>query len=127
MDCTIEIMLPHRDETDFSGVGNDNYPMLCIVTVYPDRKAPAVVGMQRTGYIHVTNLPDAKFAGIKESLEGAWTDNAKRVWAGLASRFSAQERADLLADRQIEMTWGQFRSKLRHLADERDFGDADEG
>jgi hypothetical protein len=125
MDISIEIMLPTRGSGDFSEAGNARYPMLGIVAVYDHLKATDAVGMPRTGYVHVTDVPDERFARIKRVLETAGTNGSKRAWAGVASRIPLNARNRIVADRQITVGWTAFRNFLRNLAEDRDFTDTD--
>jgi hypothetical protein len=125
MDFSIEVMLPERGAPDFTGTGNNGYPMLSVVAVYDHRKNPSAVGMQRTGYIHVTNAPDGKFDKIKNQLETIWVGSAKRAWSCVSSRLSAFDASALLASRQTEMPWGQFQALIRNNQENRDADAAD--
>jgi hypothetical protein len=49
-------MLPPRGANDYTQSANDRYRVLAPVAVYP-LKTVATVGMQRTGYVHVTGVP----------------------------------------------------------------------
>jgi hypothetical protein len=124
VDITIEVMLPERGSSDFTQPGHNRYPMLGIVAVYDHMKITDSVGMPRTGYIHVTGVPDARFARLKEVIEARGV-GSKRAWSVLDSRISAQAKASLVADRQISVGWAQFRNLLRNRDESRDLTDAD--
>lgn len=133
MDITIEVMLPIRGAADYSGLGNNHYPMLAVCGVHERLLTTPVVNMPRTGYVHVTGVPDDKFDKIKRVLEREWFDlgadgpvfRAKRVWAGIASRIPVNVANNLRVNRQITVTWTQFRNFLQNLQEQRDLTDAD--
>lgn len=130
MNITIEVMLPTRGGSDFTEAGNNKYPMLGVVAVYDHLKATSEVGMPRTGYVHVTGVPDAAFFRIKRVLEQTYEDSpdtsvSKRLWRGVASRIPVNARNRLATDRQITVTWTQFRNFLQNIKEQRDFTDAD--
>jgi hypothetical protein len=128
VDITIEVMLPARGGS-WSDDGHNHYPMLGVVGVYDHMKVTDTVGMPRTGYVHVTGLPDEKFetirARLEESNEGADEKIWKRRWAGVVSRIPFMALNRLMTDRQITVTWTQFRGFLQNIREQRDFADAD--
>jgi hypothetical protein len=128
MDITIEVMLPARGG-DWTQETHGSYRVLTVVDVYDHLKVTPVIGMPRTGYIHVTGVPDQRFARIKDVLLTPWTVGTatveRRLWRGVASRVPANARNRLLADRQITVTWTQFRNFLQDLQEQRDLTDAD--
>lgn len=139
MDLTIEVMLPPRGATDFHTSAHPRWRVLAIVAVYP-LKTVDVVGMPRTGYIHVTGVPmppawsglsedevklriNAKLAAVWEAENGSEIE--RRLWCGLASMLSTKLRNDLLTDRQITVTWTQAKGAIRNVRDNRALADAD--
>jgi hypothetical protein len=125
VDITVEVMLPVRGATDFTGKGNNYYPMLGVVEIYNHMKVTDVVGMPRTGYIHVLNVPELRFPLLKRVLRRKGLNGKKRSWAGLDSRLTALQKNRLLTNRQITMGWLAFRSLLRNLDEDRDLVEAD--
>jgi hypothetical protein len=126
MDITVCVMLPTRGSSDFTEAGNNNYPMLGVVAVYPYMNDTVEISAPRTGYVHVTGVPDDKYQRIKNVLERQ-DEGFKRVWAGVASRIPVNARNRLVADRRITVTWTQFRNFLRNIREDRDFADSDMG
>jgi hypothetical protein len=124
VDITICVMLPPRGSSDFTEAGNANYPMLGVVAVYPYMDETAEIAAPRTGSVHVTGVPDDKFARIKDVLTRGDV-GFKRVWAGVASRIPVNARNRLATDRKITVTWTQFRNFLQNIKEQRDFADAD--
>jgi hypothetical protein len=127
-------MLPTRGSSDFTEAGNNDYPMLGVVAVYPYMNDAEEITAPRTGYVHVTGVPDNKYQRIKDVLERQYEVNIgaegpvffkKRVWAGVASRIPVNARNRLLADRKITVTWTQFRNFIQNIQEQRDFSDAD--
>lgn len=143
MDLTIEVMLPPRGATDFSQSAHPKWRVLSIVAVYP-RKQVDVVGMPRTGYVHVTDIPeragwaaittDELMTRINRRLCAMWEDGAtdraptvveKRLWVGLGSLVPVNARNRLLTDRQITVTWTQFKNFIQNVRDQRALADSD--
>jgi hypothetical protein len=137
MDLTVEVMLPPRG-TDFTvEMGNNHYRVLSPVAVYLPRKVVETVGMQHTGYLHVTGFPDNHPSFRQVSREGRqqrlstvlgefWLVpdvlsieprerlQEKRTWAGNPQLLPPPVRNALITDRQAEITWGQFKALMRH-------------
>lgn len=193
MDLTIEVMLPPRGANDYTQSANERYRVLAPIAVYP-LKTVATVGMPRTGYVHVTGIPDRPawanltqeriiariskvlceewhnpswepettyltgalmkpiskngfryrviLPGISGSEQPIWPAlsgatvidgsvtwateiNERRRWAGVASGIPANARNRLLNDRQITVTWTQFKNVLRHVIEQRQLADGD--
>ena len=133
MDITVEVMLPPRGATDYTTSGNANWPLLAIIAVYPLKTIP-VVGMPVTGYMHVTGVPEHPswtamgltqeqvFKGINQTLSDALTDPetgaflSRRNWTGTPTGIPANLRSRFLTDRQITLTWTQFRNFIRNAS-----------
>jgi hypothetical protein len=139
MDLTIEVMLPPRGATDYTQSANERYRVLAPVAVYP-LKTVATVGMQRTGYVHVTGVPERPawanltteqlMAKLNGKLCAFWEDAQgnlveRRKWAGLASAIPANARNRLLNERQITVTWTAFKNVLQNLIEQRQLADGD--
>lgn len=139
MDLTVEVMLPPRGASDYSTSANPKWRVLAPVAVYP-LKTVDVVGMPNTGYVHVTGVPErpawenlttdelmqrlsSKLCDVWEGAAGEMVE--RRKWAGLASAVPASARNRLLQDRQITVTWTQFKNVMRHLIELRALADAD--
>jgi hypothetical protein len=125
MDITVEVMLPPRGET-FATLRNGRYMVLMPVAVYPLKVVDAV-GMQRTGYIHVTGVPNRiSIVRANEVLcrQDDGTDE-RRVWKGDPAMVPSAARQALLNDRQITVTFAQFRAVLSHLVEARELAEAD--
>lgn len=129
MDVTIEVMLPARGAADPSQPANPKYRLLAIVAVYPMKTVP-VVGMPCTGYVHVTGVPERPgWAGltseevmrrINARLCKEWEDAnrvmvERREWCGIASLVPAGARQTLIAERQITVTWAQFKNFVQNV------------
>jgi len=130
MDLTIEVMLCPRGAPDFTeGEFHGRYRQLAIVAVYP-RKFSAEVGMQRTGYIHVTGVPfPARWTGLSteeimrrvngklcapERQDEPENQGERRRWVARVSDIPAGARNTLRTQRQIEVTWPQFKAAMRN-------------
>jgi hypothetical protein len=139
MDLTVEVMLPPRGANDYTQSANERYRVLAPVAVYP-LKTVATVGMQRTGYVHVTGVPErpswanltteqlmkklnARLCDIWTNADG--TMKERRMWAGIASAIPANARNRLLTDRQITVTWTAFKNVLQNLIEQRQLADGD--
>jgi hypothetical protein len=139
MDMTVEVMLPPRGASDYTQSANPRYRVLAPVAVYP-LKTVATVGMQRTGYVHVTGVPErpawanltqeqlmaklnGKLCQVWENVDG--TLRERRIWAGIASQIPANARNRLLNDRQITVTWTAFKNVLQNLIELRQLADGD--
>jgi hypothetical protein len=134
MDITIELLLPERGETDLSKDAHPRYKTFSVVEVYDHLKQTDVIGMARTGYIHVTGVPIERFVQLQRLLTKVWEIEhpdrgsayvAHRRWFLQWQRMSLALRRDLRDDRQATVTWQQFRALLRDLKEDRDLRDAD--
>lgn len=138
MDLTIEVMLPPRGDLDFSRAVNGRYRVLAPVAVY-ELKSPAVVGMQRTGYIHVRDVPIAPRATKEAALQRlnsvlceVWANDdaersvrERRKWVGVPARLAVGAVDELLTQRQTTMTWAEFKTLLNHQVEVRTLSDED--
>ena len=136
MDLTVEVMLPSRGAADFSTSANPKYRVLAPVAVYWRKDAP-VVGMPRTGYIHVNDVPmpqawadltaDEVMARINARLCAFWSEELgeRRLWCGDASLIGAAARNNLRTERQITVGWTAFKNVLRNLVELRALNDQD--
>lgn len=139
MDLTIEVMLPPRGAGDYSTSANTKWRVLAPVAVYP-LKTVATVGMQNTGYVHVTGVPTPQawaewseeriLQRINAILCEAWEDVdrtslERRIWAGDPANIPAGARNNLRTNRQITVTWTQFKPVFRHLVRDAVLSDAD--
>jgi hypothetical protein len=133
MDLTVEVMLPPRGAADYSASGNVTWPLLGIVAVYP-RKTVAVVNLPVTGYLHVSGVPEhASWTGLTQEqlfqgLNAVLTDSildaegnlvTRRNWTGQPTGIPNNLRDDLLEDRQVNLTWNQFRNLMRNFGEAR--------
>ncbi len=139
MDLTVEVMLPQRGAANYSTSANPRYRVLAPVAVY-QRKTVTEIGMPRTGYVHVTGVPERpSWSGltteqIMRRLNGRlceiWDDAEgnmveRRKWAGVAAAIPTNARNRLLQDRQITVTWTQFKAVMQHLIELRTLADGD--
>jgi hypothetical protein len=134
VDLTIEVMLPPRGATDYSQEFHGSYRVLTIVAVYPMKDVP-VVGMPRTGYVHVTGVPTP--AGwsaltneeiqrrLNSRLCRGRLNGERRCWGGIAAAIPAGARNALRIDRQVTVTWTQFKNFLQQLDEARALTDDD--
>lgn len=144
MDITICVMLPTRGATDYSSSSHPKWRVLEPVAVMPMGDTSQQIGAPRTGYIHVLGIPGrSSLRGSKEHViaqigsklcaqneenvaggtEPISVKKTKRLWD--ASGLSAEQRAALLVDRQITLTWAQFKNALRHSRESRALTDTD--
>lgn len=141
MDLTIEVMLPRRGATgaELSEPANPKYRLLALVAVYPLKSVPTV-GMPFTGYVHLTGVPErAAWAGLSEEeivarinsrLCKLWLDAnreivERREFAGIAASVPPGARTALQQDRQVTVTWNQFKAFVQNVRDARALDDAD--
>jgi hypothetical protein len=124
VDLTVEVMLPPRGSSDFDHAPKRGYPMLCPVAVYPVQKIAPVVGMPRSGYVHVIGVPPGRFAQLHDALM-ATAATANRAWVILHTRLSQADKDELIEHRQIAVSWSEFRSLLRNVPANRDLTDDD--
>jgi hypothetical protein len=128
MDMTVEVMLPPRG----SGFGfelerNGRYMVLMPVAVY-SRRNLAVVNMPHTGYIHVTGVPDRISVQKANQVlcqlheqelligeEPLTQIIERRKWRADATTMPAALRNQFLANRQITVTFTQFRNAMKNL------------
>lgn len=139
MDLTVEVMLPPRGAADYSQSAHPKWRVLSLVAVYPLRTVE-VVGMPRTGYIHVTGIPTPpgwaalSMAEILQRINrilATAVENElgeaveKRRWAGVASAMPAVIARKLLEDRQVTVTWSQFKGAVRNVLTAQNLSEAD--
>lgn len=116
MDITLCVMMPPRGATDWSVSAHAKHPVLNIICVFPLQTIPEV-SAPRTGYIHITGIPDG-FATIGQLQlwlsEGIEDENgnlvAKRAWTADPNDLPTPRRNELLANRQVTLTWRQARA-----------------
>ena len=135
MDITVEVMLPPRGAADYAESAHPKWRVLSVVDVYYPMKAVDVVGMPRTGYVHVTDAPmPAAWQGwdneqinqrLSAILTRAWEGVEKREWAALAASIPLAARNNLRINRQITVTWTQFKAALRNMRTSAQLADAD--
>jgi hypothetical protein len=128
MDITVEVMLPPRGGSDWGVSANAKWRVLTPVAIYTLRQ-PAVVGMPNTGYIHVTGIPkpvawdnwtdEQIISRLNSKLCSLHLDNdrnmiERRAWAADHLVIPAAARNALLTNRQITVTWLQFKAALKH-------------
>jgi hypothetical protein len=135
MDITVEVMLPPRGATDYAQSGNVTWPLLGIVAVYP-RRTFEVIALPVTGYLHVNGVPEHPswtlrgltqaqlFQGLNMVLTDAVTDAegnliTRRNWTGQPTGIPNNLRSALLANRQVTLTWNQFRNLMRNFGEAR--------
>jgi hypothetical protein len=126
MDLTIEVMLPPRGAVDFSASANPKYRVLSPVAVY-ERKTVDEVTMPCTGYIHVNGVPgDYSLVELNAKLCAPYADgNERRIWALDSTIIPGVIRANLLQDRQVTMTWAQFRVFMQNRRENRGLDQGD--
>ena len=136
MDLTVEVMLPPRGDVDFARGQNGRYRVLAAVAVYP-LKTTAVVGMQRSGYLHVTGVPvvdkgggERTLAHLNRVLCEPWTRadgslRERRKWCGVPAALPARVVSTLLESRQATVAWAEFKALFRHQIDIRNLSDED--
>ena len=120
MDVTLCVMMPPRGSPDWSASAHALMPVLNIVCVWPMQTIPSV-DAERTGYIHITGIPDGfvTLAELQATLSESVFDAdrklvKKRAWVADPNDLPPQKRNDLLADRQVTLTWVQARAVWRH-------------
>jgi hypothetical protein len=136
VDLTVEVMLPARGANDFATSANARWRVLAPVAVYT-RRAPSTVGMPLTGYIHVNGVPlppawadwseERALQRMNNILCEFWNDGERRIWCGDHTVLGAGARNALLTDRQLTVTWAQFKAAMRHLVRDARLADADLG
>jgi hypothetical protein len=137
MDITIEVMLPPRGAADYSESAHPKWRVLAVVDVHWPMRETDVIGMPRTGYVHVTGMPfpvtwatktdDQIRKKLSEVFTREWTEGGeKREWAIAASAsIPAAARNALRTQRQITVTWTQLRAFLRNLRRDAPLDDLD--
>jgi hypothetical protein len=120
MDITIEVMLPPRGATDFSASANPKYRVLSPVAVYA-RKTLDTVTMPCTGYVHVTAVPgDYSLVDLSAKLCAPHQEaQERRVWALDAAIIPGVIKASLLQNRQVTITWAQFKVFMQNRRENR--------
>ena len=140
MDITVEVMLPPRGAANYSTSANPRFRVLMPVHVYVPMKVVSEIGMPRTGYVHVTGVPErpAWAALTSEQIEQRINQRLCRLiedasgnvversaWAGVSASIQANARNRLLADRQITVTWTAFKNVLQNFIESRQLADED--
>lgn len=130
MDITIAIMLPPRGDTDFSRSAHPRWQVLSIVTAYVPMATIDQVTHPTLGYVHVTGVPKpAAWSDwsneriqkkICDKITAVWEDEnrqvlGKRFWCGDGSSIPAGAVSNLLTNRQITVTWTQFKNFCLNL------------
>ena len=140
MDLTICVMLPPRGASDYSVAANPKYRVLAPVAVYFMGDTSQPVAAECTGYIHVTGVPtpagwasltseevrarlNAILCRIWENVDGSQRE--RRLWGGVATSIPQAKRNALLTDRQISVTWTQFKNAIQNLSTSQNLADAD--
>ncbi len=132
MDITVCVMLPPRGASDYTTSAHSKWRVLEPVSVSLKGDTAQEITALRTGYIHVINVPmQPDWAGLSDeetvkviaSSICAVGTTTKKAWAGRSSMLPAPLRTDLLVDRQITLTWGQFKAFLQN--DVRPFTEGD--
>lgn len=141
MDVTVEVMLPPRGAADYSQSAHSKWRVLAPVAVYYPRKVIAEIGMPRTGYVHVTDIPmpqgwalltaDEIQARLSNRLCAVWyqadglSSREKRIWCGDSAQIALAARNALRTNRQLTVTWTQFKQAIRNRVDDRALIDSD--
>jgi hypothetical protein len=109
MDITVCVMLPPRGATDYTTSAHPKWRVLepVSVTVTGDTSQP--ITAQRTGYIHVNNVPQTQLGVVAGRLCNQGEIH-KKEWCGDSTMLPPPMRSQLLLDRQITLTWGQFKA-----------------
>lgn len=129
--ATIEVMLPPRGAGDWSQAKIGSWRVGTVVAAYAHKGSLPAVGMPRTGYVHVTGIPDTiRPVRAREVLTRLWTDAGgnqveRRVWRVDPSAVPAAARDTLRINRQITVTWTQFKAAVTHLVELRPVADSD--
>lgn len=138
---TLEIMLPPRGSDDFASEytlrGEQKagsaltareklaaYRIGSVVSIRPYR-VPERVDLPRTGFVHVTGIPDAVRPGkLVRALTELWPGVSDRLphverrkWGASLASVPLAMRRRLRDDRQIEITWEQAKGFYRRLTD----------
>jgi len=141
VDLTIEVMLPVRGAVGGAQTqpANPSWRLLAIVAVYPMKTVPTV-WMPFTGYVHVTGVPDlpawsgltteeimrrinARLCRVWESVIGVTLE--KREFAAIAASIPVGARNTLLSERQLTVTWTQFKNYVQNVKEPRALNDTD--
>jgi hypothetical protein len=136
MDITIEVMLPPRGAGDYSESAHPKWRVLSVVDVHYPMRVTDVIGMPRTGYVHVTGVPfmvtwatkteDQLRQKLSEVFTREWEGVEKREWAIAApASIPIGARNTLRTQRQITVTWTQLRAYLRNLRRDAPLDDLD--
>jgi hypothetical protein len=139
MDITVCVMLPARGG-DPTIPANPKYRLLSPVAVTPMGDTTQPIGAQCTGYIHVTGVPmragwaaltnEAIMQRINAKLCKVWenadrTVREHRALQGIAASIPAGARNTLLTERQLTVTWTQFKNFIQNLIESRTLVDTD--
>lgn len=144
MDLTICIMLPPRGATDFSASAHPKWRVLSFVSVTYMGDTTQPITAPRTGYVHVTGVPTpVAWAGLSSDeilqrvnyrlcrvwenfdVDGRPSTVEKREFAGIASLIPVNAANRLLTDRQITVTWTQFKNFVQNVREARALADSD--
>jgi hypothetical protein len=132
MDITVCVMLPERGATDYSTSAHPKWRVLepVAVTIAGDTSQP--ITAPRTGYIHVTNIPSKpEWMGLPNEEVLRFVASSicapglahRKAWKGDETSLPLPMRQALLTDRQITITWGQFKAFFQNGS--RSFADGD--
>ena len=143
MDITVEVMLPPRGAPDYSTSAHSKWRVLSLVGVHIPRLNPPSVNLPNTGYVHVTDVPTRPGWAALTNEEIERRINARlcrmellgplhqiverRRFAGIASLIPAGAANNLRTNRQITVTWTQFKAVIQDIIDARQLADDDLG
>lgn len=142
MNISIEVMLPDRNGGTFTDGPYRGWELLSVVKVYPRLMGGATAdandvitpgpnpAMERTGYIHMSGVPIARYFQIERVLERKWLDQdgalvRQCLWGCVPTSVPLAIRNALRTNRQVAITWLQFRNFLLNLRDTVSLTDAD--
>jgi hypothetical protein len=135
VNLTVCVMLPARGSSDFSSPANPKYSVLDPVAVYLQRDTTQPIGAECTGYIHVTGVPtppawasltnEEVQQRLNTKLCAPAPSGGRRAWGGLSEGIPVSMRSELLTERQISVTWAQFKKVLRNKVNSQPISDAE--
>lgn len=113
--ATFSVVLPPRGE-NWGRTRTGEHRVGGIIVVHPYRGEIEEVTAERIGLIHVTDVPDGvDRENAKVSMESPWMDNESRAWWVDPQMLPTKVRGSLLSDRQVSVSWVEFRAALRNL------------
>jgi hypothetical protein len=123
--ATVEIMLPPRGG-DWTPEMVGTWRVGTVVAVYVPVKQPSTIAMPRTGYVHVTGIPDAiSPQRLAKILTEPWAGQERRIWRVNVAAMTEPGKTALLVDRQIETTWARLKQLSHHMVEDRQATDTD--